>query len=145
MTDEELKLLERLRRVEALFAGTDMQGEQDAAAQAAKRIKEKLAELRKSDPPMEYRFSMPDLWSRRLFTALLRRYGLEPFRYYGQRRTTVMARVPKRFLDETLWPQYLEYSKLLTNYLDDVTSRVISQTIHSDVSDAKERQELGAG
>ncbi len=142
---EEQKLLEKLRRVEALFAGTDVAGEKGAAAHAAERLKERLAEFKKKDPPKEYRFSMPDMWTRRLFTALLRRYGIEPFRYYGQRHTTVMAWVPERFLDETLWPEYQELSKVLRAYMEDVTTRVISQTIHKDVSDAAERRELAPG
>lgn len=142
---EEQKLLEKLRRVEALFAGTDVAGEKDAAAQAAQRLRERLTEFKKVDPPREFQFSMPDMWTRRLFTALLRRYGIEPFRYRGQRYTTVMAWVPKRFLDETLWPEYMELSKILQAYMDDITTRVISETIHGDVSDAAERKELAPG
>lgn len=56
---------------------------------------------------------MPDMWSRRVFVALLRRHGLRPYRYSRQRRTTVMASVSKRFVDETLWPQYKAFSGTL--------------------------------
>jgi hypothetical protein len=42
-------------------------------------------------------FSMPDQWSRQLFMALCRRYGLKPYRYSRQRYTTVMLRAPKEF------------------------------------------------
>jgi hypothetical protein len=51
-----------------------------------------------SDLPEEIQFSMNDLWSRRVFVALLRRYGIRPYRYPRQRHTTVMARMPRRFL-----------------------------------------------
>ena len=41
---------------------------------------------------------MADDWSRQLFLALLRRYELKPYRYRGQRYTTVMVKVPKKFV-----------------------------------------------
>jgi hypothetical protein len=80
-----------------------------------------------SDPAIEYRFTLADMWSRRLFVALLRRYGLRPYRYDRQRYTTVMARVPKRFVDETLWPEYTELNSVLRTYLDETIERVISR------------------
>ena len=41
-----------------------------------------------------------------------------------------MVRVPRSFVDETLWPEFLELSKVLQTYLDEVTERVISRAIH---------------
>ena len=71
-------------------------------AEAAKRIKSRLEQVRQREPTIEYRFSMADSWSWRLFTALLRRYGLKPYRYRRQRYTMVKVRVPKSFVDQTL-------------------------------------------
>jgi hypothetical protein len=48
-----------------------------------------------------------------------------------------MARVSKRFVDDTLWPEFVEISDTLENYLSDVTDRVVSQVIHQDSSDAE--------
>ncbi|MBK8271163.1 MAG: hypothetical protein IPK83_23755 [Planctomycetes bacterium] len=132
----EQELIERLRRIETLFAGTEFDGERDAAAAAMNRIRDRLRQHQEADPPVEYRFSLGDGWSVRLFTALLRRYGLKPFRFRGQRRTTVMARVSKSFVDKTLWPEYMEIQTTLSRYLDEVTNRVISECINRDVSDA---------
>jgi hypothetical protein len=42
---------------------------------------------------------MPDQWSRHLFLALCRRYGLSPYRLHRQRRNTVMVRAPRGFVD----------------------------------------------
>ena len=133
------QLLERLRRVEALHARTDVAGEREAAAQAINAIRAQLARVEQREPPVEYQFSMKDHWSRRLFTALLRRYGIEPYRYRGQRYTTVMARVSKSFVNETLWPEFLQLDELLREYLSDVTDRVIREAIFEDVSEASER------
>jgi hypothetical protein len=69
--------------------------------------------------------------------SLLRRYGLEPYRYSGQRRTTVMVRAPRVFIDETLWPEVQELNRTLRTYLDEVTDRVIKEGIHRDYSEAE--------
>ncbi|MFN3197639.1 MAG: hypothetical protein ACE366_04315 [Bradymonadia bacterium] len=99
--DEE-KLLEKLRRIEALHAGASTEGERAAAAHARERIRARLEAARSKEAPVEYRFSMDDMWSRKVFVALLRRYGLRPYRYHGQRYTTVMVMVPESFVEETL-------------------------------------------
>jgi hypothetical protein len=142
MLDEQ-RLLEKLRRVEALFAGAYAQGEKDAAANAIERIRERLAKLQTEDKPVEFRFTMQDMWSRKLLVALLRRYGITPYRFHGQRYTTVMAQVPKSFVNQTLWPEFEQLSEVLRNYLDEVTERLISQSIHSDASEAEVRTDVG--
>jgi hypothetical protein len=134
---DERQLIEKLRRVEALFEGAGTAGERVAAASARDRLRGRLAALQERDSAIEYRFTLADLWSRRLFVALLRRYGLRPYRYSGQRYTTVMARVPRRFVDETLWPEYTELNDVLCAYLEETTERVIRQGIHEDSSEAE--------
>ena len=136
MLMDEARLIEKLRLIEALFAGATTEGEKVAAERARQRIVERLRSWEGEDPPVEYRFSMGDLWSRKLFVALLRRYGIRPYRYKRQRYTTVMATVSKRFVDETLWPEFQELSETLRTYLSEVTERVVSQVIHQDSSEA---------
>ncbi len=133
----EQKLIEKLRLIEALFAGAATKGEKVAAERARERILERLRLIETEEPLVEYRFSMEDMWSRKVFVALLRRYGIKPYRYYRQRYTTVMARVSKRFVDETLWPEFLEISETLRDYLSEITDRVVSQVIHRDSSEAE--------
>ncbi len=133
----ETKLIGKLKLIEALFAGATTEGEKDAAFNALQRIKERLKEIQKTDPPVEYKFTMSNMWSRKLFVALLRRYDIKPFRYYRQRQTTVMAVVSKTFVDETLWPEFEEFDKILESYLDDITNKVISEAIHDDSSEAE--------
>jgi len=134
---DEAKLIEKLRLIEALFSGAATEGERVAAGRARQRILERLERFEKEDPPLEYRFSMGDMWSRKVFVALLRRYGIRPYRYKRQRYTTVMARVSKKFVDETLWPQFQEIAETLRSYLSDVTDRVVSRVIHEDSSEAE--------
>ncbi len=93
MTTED-QLRDRLRKIQALFEGATTLGERDAAAAAIDRIRKVLGTAAKTDPPVEFQFSMPDDWHRRLFSALCRRYGLKPFRYKRQRHATVMVSAP---------------------------------------------------
>ena len=141
---DEAKLIEKLKLIEALFAGATTPGERVAADAARLRILERLKSFEVVDPPIEYKFTMGDLWSRRVFVALLRRYDLKPYRYRGQRYTTVMARVSKRFVDETLWPQFQQVSESLRTYLSEVTDRVVSQVLSEDLSEAVEVNERQA-
>ena len=130
-------LLEKLRKIEALHAGTPVKGEREAAMRAAERIRARLAELRarEEDEPLVY--SLPDPWKRKLFVALCRRYGLAPYREAGRRYSTILVRAPKTFHERTLWPEFLALSKELHAHLDELTERVIREAIHADVSEAQ--------
>lgn len=142
----EAQLREKLRKIETLFAEAGTAGERVAAEAALQRVRARLAELERVDPPVEVQFSMPDQWSRRLFVALCRRYGLKPYRYRRQRLTTVVLRAPRGFVDEVLWPEFGELNKALASYLNEVTLRVIREEIHADASEAAELpQALPAG
>jgi ferric iron reductase protein FhuF len=134
----EQDLLDKLGKIERLYAGASTPGEKEAAADAMARIKRRLGETAKVDRPIEYKFTLADGWSKKLFTALLRRYSLRPYRYARQRRNTVMVRVPRTFVDETLWPEFLELSAVLQTYLDEVTERVIARAIHEDDGEEEE-------
>jgi len=130
-------LIEKLLKIEALFAGASTKGEKVSADRAKQRILQRLQELLPKDPPVEYKFTFRDMWSRKVFVALLRRYGLKPYRYHGQRYTTVMVKVPHIFVDETLWPEYQKINEELRVYLQEVTDRVVKSVFHEDSSDAE--------
>src|SRR5436309_1965380 len=98
---DEATLIDKLRLIEQLFARPGTEGEKVAAERAKQRILERLESWTRVDPPVEFKFTMQDMWSRKLFVALLRRYGISPYRYTGQRHTTVMAKVSKAFVHET--------------------------------------------
>jgi hypothetical protein len=138
MTPDETQLRDKLRKIEALFAGAGTPGERDAAEAALNRVRARLADMGRRDPAIEMQFSMADQWSRRLFLALARRYGLAPYRYRRQRLTTVMVRVPRGFVDEVLRPEFQELNKALVHYLNEVTLRVIREEVHGDASEASE-------
>src|SRR5271167_3471691 len=131
-------LLEKLRKIEALHAGTTVAGEKEAARRAAERIRARLAELRGREQDVELHYRLPDPWKRKLFLALCRRYGLKPYREDGRRYSTVQLRAPETFQKQTLWPEYLALSKELDAHLEELTERVIREAIDDDVSEAAE-------
>ena len=134
----EMHLREKLRKIEALFAGAGTAGERDAAEAALQRVRARLVELERKDLPVEMQFSLGDQWSRKLFLALCRRYGLKPYRLYRQRVTTVMLKVPRAFVDQVLWPEFRELDAALAQYLNEVTNRIIRDEVHRDTSEAAE-------
>ena len=77
MTPEQ-SLREKLRKIEALFAGAATEGEKVAAGTAAERIRDRLGQAAGKEKEIEVKFSISDVWSRQLFVALCRRYGPAP-------------------------------------------------------------------
>ena len=136
--NDEAALRDKLRKIEALFAGATTAGEKAAAGAAAERIRARLREEEKREKPVEIRFSLPDPWSRQMFIALCRRYGLRPYRHPRMRRQSVMVRVPQAFLDKVLWPEFQEINAALAEYLAQVTDRVIREVVYKDTADAEE-------
>ena len=144
MAFDESDLIAKLLRIEALHSGATTPGEKAAAESAMQRVRARLKEFERRDPAVEYKFSMNDQWSRMLFMALARRYGLSPYRYRRQRHTTVMLKVPRSFVDQTLWPEFQALDRELRIYLNSVTERVIREGLHGDTAEADERDEPAA-
>jgi hypothetical protein len=138
MTREQL--LDRIRKVEALYQDSDFEGEKKAALGALGRLQAQLDSV--PEEPVEFQFSLPDPWKRQLFCALARKHGYKPYRMTRQRHSTVLLRIERTKLDQILWPQYTEVSDLLHDYLDDITRDVIRRSIHGDLSEAEERAGL---
>jgi hypothetical protein len=137
--NSEQQLREKLRKIAALFEGATTAGERNAAAAAMNRIRQGLGSRAEAEPALEFQFKLPDSWQRRLFSALCRRNGLEPYRYKRQRYTTVMVRATKSVVDRILWPEYVELRSALDDYLNDATERIIREEVYGDATEASER------
>ncbi len=142
-TEQELR--KKLRKIAALFEGATSAGEREAAEAALNRVRAALAATEKTEHSIEMSFRLPDPWKRRAFLALCRRYGLRPYRYPRQRYSTILVRAPRSFINQTLWPEYLEISRALDEYLHEATERIIREEVFGDVGEAEERTEAGAG
>ena len=136
-TEQELR--QKLRKIAALFEGATTLGEQDAAAAAIDRVRAALKALEQKETSVETAFRLPDLWSRRLFTALCRRHGLTPYRYPRQRYSTVVLRAPASFINKTLWPEFVEIKRALDDYLNEATERIIREEVFRVSEEAEER------
>ncbi len=137
----ERSLREKLRKIEALFAGAATEGERFAAGVAAERIRDRLGQAAEKEKQIEVKFSISDVWSRQLFVALCRRYGLGPFRYRRMHRQTIIIRAPKSFVEQVLWPEFEELSAALTVYLSEITEKVIREEVHGETGEAEEVDE----
>lgn len=129
----------KLAKITALFAGSTTPGERQAAQAAIDRLRQRIDGLapQAADPPVEFRFSLANPWSLRLFLALCRSKGLKPYRYPRMRRTSVCVRAGRREVDAVLWPEYVEMNTVLTDYLGELADRIISDCIDPDRADAE--------
>ncbi len=136
--NDDAALRDKLRKIEALFAGAKTDGERLAAGAAAERIRARLAEAGAREAAIEMRFALHDPWSRKLFVALARRYGLKPYRLPRMKRQSVVVRAPRSFIDTVFWPEFQELNKALATYLLEVTDRLIREEVHADTAEAIE-------
>jgi hypothetical protein len=137
----EAELREKLRKIEALFAGATFAGEKGAASAAAERIRAQLKQTEIREQAIEVQFSLADPWSRQLFVAMGRRYGLRVYRYPRMKRQTLILKAPKSFIDRVLWPQFQQINAALSEYLAEVTDRVIREEVFGDSGEAEEVRE----
>ena len=137
MTDD-TELRDKLRKIEALFAGAATAGEKAAAGAAADRIRAKLKDTQAIEAAVEFRFALHDPWGRKLFVALCRRYGLRPYREYRMKRQSVMLKAPRSFVEGVLWPEFEQLNAALRRYLEGITEKVIREEVFRDTADAEE-------
>jgi hypothetical protein len=124
-----------------LAPGSSATEEKAVAGAAADRIRILLGNAAGTEAPQEIRFSVPDIWSRKLFIALCRRYGIRPFRYRRMHMQTVIVKAPRSFVDGVLWPEFQEMSSALTTYLAEITEKLIREEVHGEMREAEEIDE----
>lgn len=138
-------LVEKLRKIEALHAGTKVDGAREAARLAAERIRARLAELRDREEDVEVHYRLAEPWKRALFGALCRRYGLRAFREGNRHRSTVQLRAPRTFQDQTLWPEFCALAQELEAHVYELTERAIREAIEDRVSEATAQSVSSSG
>ncbi len=50
-----------------------------------------------------------------------------------------MLRAPRSFIEKTLWPEYVEISQALDEYLNEATERIIREEVFGDAGEAEEK------
>lgn len=141
----ETDIREKLAKLEALFARGATGGERAAAGAARDRLQAKLSlgEDSGGEPETELQYSLPDVWSVRIFVALCRKHGIRPYRYPRQRRTTVMVRVQKSSFENTVAEEFRTLHRELTAYFNQTVEHLIADAMKSDGNDeALEQRQL---
>lgn len=128
---------EKLAKLEALFARGATAGERAAASAARDRLQAKLnvAVDEGDEPESELQYSLPDIWSVRIFVALCRKNGIRPYRYPRQRRTTVMLRVRQSSFEQTVGKEFRILHRELTGYFNETVEHLIADAMKSDGDD----------
>lgn len=128
---------EKLAKLEALFARGATAGERAAAGAARDRLQAKLSLDANDggDPEIELQYSLPDVWSVRIFVALCRKHGIRPYRYPRQRRTTVMVRVRQASFERTVAEEFRTLHRELTAYFNETVEHLIADAMKSDGND----------
>lgn len=123
-------LLARIKKIESLIKGSTTEGEKTAALLAKERILEKYPRLKHENNLKEYSLYTQDSWHKKLLIAICRKYEVKPYRYHRQKYTTVMVRINPEFLNNVLWPEFLEYSAHLESIVEGITDDLINK-IHA--------------
>lgn len=137
----EADLLRKLAAIEALLGAATSSGERDAARAAKERVEAKLGAQPASTE--DWHFTLHEIWSRKLFSAMARKSGLETFRYRGQRRTTLVLHTTHA-RKEQLWQQFVSAHQAMASHIDELTDRLIRQALGEATDDVAERTELKA-
>lgn len=134
---ENKDIRETLAKLEALFARGATAGERAAAGAARDRLQAKLALAAEAgdEPEIELQYSLPDVWSVRIFVALCRKNGIHPYRYPRQRRTTVMVRVRQSSFERTVAEEFRTLHRELTGYFNETVEHLIADVMKSDGDD----------
>lgn len=112
-------VLDKLSKIEALIQRASSEGERQAAQHAKERVLSKIAE-RQSNIPIEYKISLDSPWKKRLFIAICSKHGYQTYRYSRQKRTTAHVRITKSMMEEVLWPEFLQYAKILEELVEEI-------------------------
>lgn len=121
-----MSFLDKLAKIEALIQRASSEGERHAAQLAKDRVLGRLS-FDESNEPIEYRVSLASAWEKRLFIALCRKHGFQTYRYPKQKYTTARLRIGKSMMNEVLWPDYLKYSKMLRELVEDIVQDLINK------------------
>lgn len=156
-TSDVASLLERLRKIHALYDAPATEGERQAAAAAAARVEERLRAAasaassgrerereRVDEPNREFQIRIDDAWSRQLFIGIARHHGVSPYRYPNQRRTSLVVRTTASLLDRVIMPHYRDSVTVLREHFDAIAAKVIREALHVASDEAEVRVESGA-
>jgi hypothetical protein len=121
-------IYDKIKKIEALINGTNVEGERQAAIAAKQRLEAQVPAMPMQHvDAIEYTLSSTDRWHKQLILALCGKYDLKPYRYHRQKYTTVMVRCNETFMDTVFWPEYKVYARHLEALVDEITDDLINK------------------
>jgi len=129
VVNDRQRLMEKLRRIEALCARPGTEGERLAATRARERLLARLGQTPREEPLIEMRFRVTNEWSRRLMLALLHKHGLRPYRRAGQRQNTITVRTTTNFAYDVLWPEFERLDRRMQGQFDSYTEHLLAEVM----------------
>ncbi len=94
-------------------------------------------------PDIELQYSLPDVWSVRIFVALCRKHRVRPYRYPRQRRTTAMVRTRQVSFERRVASEFRTLYPEVTAYFEATVNHLIADAMKSDGDDETlERRQL---
>ncbi len=124
----EAKFVEQLQSIEAERLG-------DAAvsvAEAAVRVRGRLAEMRATEADEEFAVSVPNEALRTVFVTLCRRYRIDVFRASKRRDARLMIRVPPTFVKTVFMPIFDALAEATESHLADVAEHALRAAFPPD-------------
>lgn len=122
-----MNLFDKIEKIQALIDRASSEGERQAAEFAKQRLCERIKEN-----PIEYTVTSHSTWEKKLFDAICKKNGFNPYRYSRQKYTTTMVRVSKSAMDNVLWPEYSKYTDLLQELVDEIANDLIDRIYTGD-------------
>ena len=122
-----MNLIDKLQKIQALIERASSEGERQAAELAKQRLHSRI-----NDNPIEYKVTHHSKWEKKLFSAVCKKNGFQPYRYSRQKYTTTMVRVSKSVMDDVLWPECTKYTALLREMVDEIANDLIEQIYKDD-------------
>lgn len=134
-----MDLFEKIRKIEALIESSKNGGERLSAELAKNRILERQQQ-EIADKLIKYKVILDNPWKKKLLIALCNKHQIRPYRYKGQKSTTVRFQAILSFVDTILLPEYKKYEGLLEGLVQDIITDLINQ-----IHEVKEDEVVIAG
>ena len=134
-----MSYLDKISKIEALIQRAASEGERQAAKLAKERLISKLS-LEQASKSIEYKISLGSWWEKQLFIAICGKHGFRTYRYPRQKHTTARLKITESLMKDLVWPEYLLYSKMLKELVDNITNELINSIYY-----VKEEELIVAG
>jgi hypothetical protein len=119
----EKDLIGSFHSIERKYAGRP--GNEGITDQPKEQITARLQESASAPDVEEFQCNMKHEWETFIFHALLKRYGIKPYRYRKQRKTTILVRVSKAAMNGLLWPIFTDVAAELSARFTVVTTTLL--------------------